>query len=342
MKRLPTIILILVLTSLTMMSISSCYRDSSNHDQDQHDAVTEDYTAEQLDSIDSISFYSSHHYTEGFNFKVYADSLFLLQQQPEEIVSDMSIDSFPIYKDHQVVVGDIRIIPQDSIDSVWVQLATDEGRWGWIHETQLLPRVVPDDPISEFIMIFSNNHIIISLIIVAIIAIAYIARTVYRKNAPIVHLRDIPSFYPTLLCLTVATAATFYASLQMFAPDTWRNFYYHPSLNPFKMPFILSIFMSSVWTMVILSIAVVDDVRRHLNFTEMVLYNAGLIGVCAVNYIVFSLSTLYYIGYPLLIAYFYFAITRYMRFARNKYICGNCGKQIRHKGKCPYCGAVND
>ena len=250
MKRLPTIILILVLTSLTMMSISSCYRDSSNHDKDQHDAVTEDYTAEQLDSIDSISFYSSHHYTEGFNFKVYADSLFLLQQQPEEIVSDMSIDSFPIYKDHQVVVGDIRIIPQDSIDSVWVQLATDEGRWGWIHETQLLPRVVPDDPISEFIMIFSNNHIIISLIIVAIIAIAYIARTVYRKNAPIVHLRDIPSFYPTLLCLTVATAATFYASLQMFAPDTWRNFYYHPSLNPFKMPFILSIFMSSVWTTV--------------------------------------------------------------------------------------------
>jgi len=32
--------------------------------------------------------------------------------------------------------------------------------------------------------------------------------------------------------------------------------------------------------------------------------------VCAVIYVVFSITTLYYVGYPLLIAYFYFAIKR--------------------------------
>ena len=162
---------------------------------------------------------------------------------------------FSVMKDHQVVVGDIRIIPQDSIDSVWVQLATDEGKWGWIHETELLPSVVPVDPISQSIMFFSDTHIIITLIILTIIGISYVSRTIYRSNAPMVHVRDIPSFYPTLLCLIVASSASLYASVQMFAPETWRHFYYHPSLNPFKLPFILSIFITSVWAMVVIALA---------------------------------------------------------------------------------------
>ena len=39
----------------------------------------------------------------------------------------------------------------------------------------------------------------------------------------------------------------------------------------------------------------------------------GLAGVCAVNYIVFSVATLYYIGYPLFIAYAAFALRAYLR-----------------------------
>ena len=258
------------------------------------------------------------------------------------MVSQMEIDTFAVYKNHHVVVGDIRILPQDSIDSVWVQLATDEGRWGWIHETELLPKVVPVDPISQAIMFFSDSHIIISLIIVVLIGIAYVMRHIYRRNAPIVHFRDISSFYPTLLCLIVAIAATFYASVQMFAPETWKHFYYHPTLNPFQVPFILSIFMSSVWAMAIVFIAAVDDVKRNLPLVDALLYLSGMIGVCAINYIIFSITTLNYVGYPLLVAYCYFAIKRYYTVSRKHYICGNCGNRLSQKGKCPICGSIND
>lgn len=320
--------------------LASCYSNTKNIDNEeqQHDALIE-YSEEQ---IDSISFYSTHHYTDGYNFVVYKDSIMLIAQQPEEKVSEMPIDSFPVMKEHHVVVGDIRIVPQDSIDSVWVQLATDEGQWGWIHETELLPRVVPDDPISQFIIFFSDSHIIISLIILSLILIAYTARNIYRHGAPIVHLRDIPSFYPTLLCLIVATSATFYASIQMFGPDIWRHFYYHPSLNPFNMPWILSIFIASVWAMGIVAIAAIDDVHNQLHTTDAILYLCGMIGFCAIDYIIFSISTLYYIGYPLLIAYYWFAISRYIRNVRNNYICGHCGNRMHAKGRCPECGTINE
>jgi 4-hydroxybenzoate polyprenyltransferase len=43
---------------------------------------------------------------------------------------------------------------------------------------------------------------------------------------------------------------------------------------------------------------------------EAIMYLVGLVAVCAVIYVVFSTTTLYYVGYPLLIAYFYFAIKR--------------------------------
>lgn len=337
-KRLTILLLSIILCSLT-----SCYRDTSktNKQDEQHDALIEGDTLTQ-EQQDSISFYTTHHFTEGYNFQVYSDSISLLAQQPEEMVSQMEIDTFSVYKDHHVVVGDIRTIPQDSIDSVWVQLATDEGRWGWIHETELLPNVVPEDPISQAIMFFSSTHIIISLIIVAILGMAYVFRHIRRRNIPMVHFHDISSFYPTLLCLNVAFAATFYASVQVFAPETWRHFYYHPTLNPFQVPFILSIFMSSVWAMVIVFIAAIDDVRHHLPYDEAFLYIFGMIGVCAVDYILFSITTLYYVGYPLLVAYTYFAIKRYFTISRRHYICGKCGNRLARKGKCPVCGAINE
>lgn len=320
-------------------NLSSCYSDTSQKEEAQHDALSQQYSEEQMDSI---SFYSSHHYTEGYNFIVHADSISLLKQQPEELVSQMKIDTFAVDKGHQIVVGDIRILPQDSIDSVWVQLATDEGQWGWIHETELLPRVVPTDPISQFIMLFSDIHIIISLLIIVFIGIAYLARSIYRRNVPIVHLRDIPSFYPTLLCLIVATSATFYASLQMFGVETWRHFYYHPTLNPFQLPFILSLFITSVWAMVIVAIAAADDVFHQLDIGDAILYFSGVIGLCAINYIVFSISTLYYIGYPLLVLYYWYAIKTYFLHTRHNYFCGKCGSLLQKKGKCSNCGAINE
>ena len=162
-----------------------------------------------------------------------------------------------------------------------------------------------------------------------------------RKNAHLVHFRDIDSFYPTLLAIIVASAATFYASIQNFAPDVWRHFYFHPTLNPCSVPPLLSVFLSSVWAMLIVGIAAIDDTFHKLPAGEAVLYICGLIGVCAVDYIIFSILSLYYIGYLLLVAYVYFALYRYATKNRPLFVCGNCGHALRRKGRCPHCGAWN-
>ena len=265
---------------------------------------------------DSVNFAINHHYSVNYNFVVKADSVNLLRQQPEEIVSRMAIDTVPIYRHDHIAVADIRIIPTDSIDSVWVQVARDQATFGWIHESTLLANVVPSDPISQFISTFSDVHLLIFLITISIISVAYLMRTIFRRNAKIVHFNDIASFYPTALALIVASSATLYASIQTFAPDMWQHFYFHPTLNPFSLPPLLSVFIVSVWAILIVGLACIDVVKSILPTGEALLYLCGLAGVCAVNYIVFSLSTLYYIGYPLYAAYLYFAIKRYLFFSR--------------------------
>lgn len=322
---------ICVLTILLL--ITSCYHQKP----ETHDAMVT-YSAKQ---IDSLSFQAKHHYTNNYNFIVKADSMPLIRQQPEEVSALLPTDTIYVYKHNHLVVADIRTIPSDSIDSVWIQVARDQHTFGWQRESVLLSKVVPDDPISQFISIFSDIHLLISLVIVVLIFTGYVTRKLMRKNAHLVHFRDIDSFYPTLLAIIVASAATFYASIQNFAPDVWRHFYFHPTLNPCSVPPLLSVFLSSVWAMLIVGIAAIDDTFHKLPAGEAVLYICGLIGVCAVDYIIFSILSLYYIGYLLLVAYVYFALYRYATKNRTLFVCGNCGHALRRKGRCPHCGAWN-
>ena len=253
------------------------------------------------------------HYSVNYNFVVKADSIDLLRQQPEELASDLMTDSFMVAKGSHLVVADFRMMPNDTIDSVWVQVATQNSEFGWTREAELLPAVVPDDPISQFISTFSDQHVLYSLIVVILIAFLYLLFKINRHNAHIVHFNDIDSFYPMLLAIIVAVAATFYASLQMFAPELWQQFYYHPTLNPFSVPGLLSAFLVSFWAMIIVGVAVLDDIRSKLPFGETLLYLGGLLGICAINYIVFSITTLWYVGYVLLVIYIVFAIRMYRR-----------------------------
>ena len=279
-----------------------------------------DLTAQQLDSI---SFYTTHHYTQNYNFVVTGDSLVVVAQQPddmsvpdvvsielESIGEEMKKDSITIHRNEHVVVADIKTVPSDSIDSVWVKVARDQLTFGWIHENELLSKVSPDDPISQFIDAFSNTHLLVFMAFCILTGAAYGLRRLMRKGCKIVHFDDIPSFYPTALCLLIASSAVLYSSIQLFGPETWRHFYYHPSLNPFALPFWLGVFISSVWAIIILGLATIDDVYHSLPLADAILYLVGLGAICAVVYVVFSITTLYYIGYPLLIAYFYFAIKR--------------------------------
>ncbi len=316
-----------------LLLLSSCY----NRGQLSPDAW--DLTERQLDSI---SFYTTHHYTQNYNFQVRVDSIPLIVQLPVEAINEMPIDTLMVYRNDHIVVADITTVPVDTIDSIWVKVARDQQTFGWIHEHDMLLAVSPDDPISEFIDVFSDVHLLVFLTFVVAVVAAYIYRRQMRRQAHLVHFNDIASFYPTLLCLLVASSATLYSSIQLFDPEKWRHFYFNPTLNPFAVPLSLGLFLVSVWVILIVAIAVLDDVRRLLPFGEAVLYLLGLGATCAVAYIVFSVLTLYYIGYPLLVAYCVFALWSYFRRPRPRYQCGRCGGLLYHKGTCPHCGAMNE
>lgn len=316
--------------------LCSCYHDRRTATSAQETSYSYNF------ANDTGAFAKTHHYAQNYNFVVKADSLVLLKQQPEERVYHMPTDSLSVYKNDHLVVAEIRILKNDKTDSIWVQVARDQYTFGWVHEKTLLSKVVPDDPISQFISTFSDVHLLIFLVIIVIIGVSYLLHGIFRKKAKVVHFNDINSFYPTLLALIVASSATFYSSIQLFAPETWKEFYFHPSLNPFTQPTILSIFLSSVWLMVIVIIATIDDVYHKLEFGQATLYLCGLSGICAANYIIFSVLTLYYIGYVLLVAYVLFAVAIYLKHNNYQYVCGNCGARMRAKGQCPHCGAWNE
>lgn len=305
---------------LTPVLLTGCYNQGP---------ITSDAWNLTEQQLDSISFYTTHHYTQGYNFVISRDSLQVLEQQSEMMpVPDILalefttgddtkpllslVDTLILKRHDRIVVADIRTVPADSIDSVWVKVARDQLTQGWIHESELLKAVSPDDPISQFIDFFSDSHLLIFLAFCVVVCGAYGLRHLMRKGAKIVHFNDIPSFYPTSLCLLISSSAVLYSSIQLFGPESWRHFYYHPSLNPWALPWHLGLFVSSVWAILIVAIATVDDVRHHLPFGESLLYLSGLAAVCAVDYVIFSLTTLYYIGYPLLIVYMAFAIYRLM------------------------------
>jgi len=311
-----------------MAMLSSCYN--------QHEPTSDAWNLSD-NAKDSISFFTTHHYSQNYNFVVKADSIRLVCQQPDEL----PFDSATVYDDDRVVVADIMFVPTDTLDSVWVKIARDQSTMGWIHESELLKKVVPADSISQFIDSFSNTHLLIFLALFVLVAVAYGLHKLSSRNAYIVHFHDINSFYPTILALLVAVSATFYASIQLFAPETWRHFYYHPSLNPFGLPTHLGLFVASVWAILIMTLAAVQDVWRLLPHTEAILYLASLAGICAVDYVIFSISTLYYIGYFLLPLYAYFCYRRFFCCVHYRYICGNCGAPLFEKGVCPHCGAMN-
>lgn len=308
--------------------LSSCYHRESQ---------TPDAFVPTEEQMDSISFYTTHHYSQNYNFIVVTDSLELT---PTPAVGESERDVI-VYKDDRLVVADIVMLPADTIDSVWVQVARDEETIGWTRESRLLIAVAPDNLISRFIDFFSDTHLLIMLGIVVVCIALLVASRLYRRHAHIVHFRDIDSFYPTLLTLLVSIAAVIYSSIQLFNPESWRHYYYHPSLNPFSLPEHLGGFVAMVWAIAIVVLATLTDVRHRLSTGDAILYFFGLAAICSVDYVLFSVSTLYYVGYPLLLAYIIFALWRYLRYSRTRYICGNCGEHLHHKGRCPYCGVEN-
>ena len=167
---------------LTVFLLSACY----NNGPITPDAW--DLTEKQLDSI---SFSTTHHYSQNYNFVVNANSL-PLSDQPGE----MAFDTLYVVEGERLVVADITTVPTDSIDSVWVKVARDQLTQGWIRESEMLEGVSPDDPISQFIDFFSDTHLLVFLAFLIVVTVAYGLYRLNRHESYIVHFRDIDSFYP--------------------------------------------------------------------------------------------------------------------------------------------------
>ncbi len=311
-----------------------------------HPNKIDHWTPTNEGSVDSVAFFISHHYWTGYNFKT-TDSL-RIQSTPTlygvEKQNVLANDTLSIKKGEQLVVASVMYVPQDTTDSVWIKVARDQLSQGWIHESTLLTKVVPDDPISQFINYFSDSRSIYVISIFGLTILFWLIQSIRHKDFRIVHFRDIPSFYPTLLCLCVSASAALYGSIQRFIPITWVEFYYHPTLNPFNesLPPILSLFIASVWLILIAVVAVMEEIRRQPDFGDNLSYLASLAGVCMVLYLIFTLTTPIYIGYPLLVIYWTFAIRQYIKHHPSHLLCGVCGKAIPQKGRCPHCGAMNN
>lgn len=323
----------LFLCLLPLLMLTACHYE--------HPELSEnwDITNEQRDSL---TFALTHHYWLNYNFEVTADSLILRSNPPDEIVQDLVVnDSIAVYRGNRLVVADVRGVAKDTV-AFWIKVARDQETMGWIPESALLAGVVPCDPISQFIHAFSNRHFFLLYLLAGIVALMAVWRRVRHKQMPVVLFNDIHSFYPTLLCLLTAAGATLYGTIQRFVPETWAEFYYHPTLNPFGQPFVLAAFLCTVWLMLIVLLAAAQDVRKQLNFSAAVSYLFTLMCSCLVLYIFFSLVSHFYIGYLLLLVFCYLTVRHYLRHYAMQYVCGRCGQPMKSPGKCPHCGAIND
>lgn len=293
-------------------------------------------------SVDSAYFCATHHYWKGYVMRT-IDTLRLravlpIVAVPSNVETD---DSLTVSIGKTIKVAALMLCPADSIDSVWVKVATNEYTAGWVRESELLQQAHPDSVISSFIIGFSDQRIVVALLLLGLVVFAFLLQSFRHEHFRLVHFNDIPSLYPTLLCLVVSGSAVLCASVQHFAPYTWSAYYFHPTLNPFSLPPALAVFVASIWAMLIVGIAVIDDVRKQPDVVNSISYLAGLAGVCMLVYLFFTFTTPYYIGYVCLPLYWLWAYHRHRCVGTTDYLCGQCGAPLPASRVCSRCGTKN-
>ena len=73
-----------------------------------------------------------HHYNRNYNFVVVGDSLCLQTVHPvhNPVHAGVPEDTVAVFADDRLVVAEVMIVPEDSVDSVWVKVARDQSTMG--------------------------------------------------------------------------------------------------------------------------------------------------------------------------------------------------------------------
>lgn len=300
--------------------------------------------------LSSLFFFSCHvsHNEEALykvndNFIVQYDSLSLQRDEP---LHNQPVDTFSgfanLYKGDRFVVAQIMVIPEDSVDSVWVKLAKDQTAMGWMRQNDFLSAAIPDDSISQFISVLSDIPLWYPAVIIMAVTLLIIARQKGKLHFHLLFVHDIPSFYPSMLVVAIGALSLYYADIHKFSPETWMQYYYHPTLNPFTPETVTGIFVTIIWLTVVLFIATIDEVFSQLQLADTLLYLFTLVGICLASCLLFSNASLYLVNHVLLLALFVFSVWRYRKKSFPHYQCGRCGAKMSKKGRCEHCGAINE
>ena len=262
------------------------------------------------------------------------DSFTIVSTAPVMTDDTWTIDSITVYE------GTTLFIVEK--DSLAVKIVNENYRQGWVTEEVLRDKILPNHVISHLFHDFSDNRVLCFITALCIGAVLIVIRLLRKQYVHFVHFNDVHSVYPMLLCLTVAVSAIIYSHVQSDYVDVWREFYFNPELNPLRLPLPTAMFVSSLWLILILFIAAIDDLRHSPNWDDNLAYLMSLIVVCLFVYFIFNfISHFGFLEYILFPIYAFFAIYMHIRNGRTRYVCGNCGRPMTAKGKCKICGAKN-
>lgn len=296
---------------ILLMVCSFCGIQAQNEFSADSDSVRIlDLTPQQKDSL---VFRLTHHYTNNFNFLIKADSLILVPREGDAIQ-----DTCRVYRNELIAVAEIKTIPGDSIDSIWVKVAHDQLTMGWIPEHQLLQGAIPNDEISELLYAMTNSRVFWMSALLLFGVCAYFFHRGESRQLYILKFEEMDSIYPYLFLSLVAVMASVYATIQNFTPEYWQEYYYHPVLTPCDLPPVMAILVCLVWLVITVFIAVLDEVYNHFYFIPGMAYIFELLGLAMFVYLVISWTTLLYIGYILLIAFLFFIGWTYVKFVQGK------------------------
>lgn len=248
---------------------------------------------------DSLEFRLRHHYSEGFNFRVTADSLQLVPRIESLPLTDTSI----VHQGDLLVVAEVaRKESADSLapDTFLIKVAHDQLTQGWVEESELLRSVVPDDSISQLLHSLTSSRGIWMNLLVLIGLLSFVLyRHVSTNRDWLSLLRHSDSWYaPLLLTLVILLAAT-YASVQLWVPEFWQEYYFHPTLNPLLLPCVMCWMMVLVWLIIVTFIALIIEIYHRYFFLQGLVYLVEVLGLAMLAYLIVSWTAQIYVGYLL-------------------------------------------